>query len=152
VETDVSVANSTDILPPTPPASDELARRAMKGNRRSDTAPEIALRRLLHARGLRFRKDHAIVADGIRARADLVFTRRRVAVFVDGCFWHGCARHCRMPARNSAYWRAKIGRNRARDERVTAELTAHGWKVVRIWEHEPLDAAAQRVVAALSER
>jgi DNA mismatch endonuclease (patch repair protein) len=123
----------------------------MQGNRRTDTAPEVSLRRALHARGLRFRKDHIVRAGDSRAKADVVFTRRRVAVFVDGCFWHGCPMHCRMPARNRAYWEAKIGRNRDRDARVTSALTNAGWRVVRVWEHEPLDQGVARVQAALSE-
>jgi DNA mismatch endonuclease (patch repair protein) len=122
----------------------------MKGNRRVDTAPEVALRKLLHAAGLRFRKDHLIVAGDVRARADVVFPRQRVAVFVDGCFWHGCPAHCRMPTRNAPYWKAKIARNQARDHRVSEALTASGWHVVRAWEHEPAEAIAARVRVALS--
>lgn len=137
-------------LPATPPASDAATRRAMRGNRRTDTLPEMRLRRALHGRGLRFRKDFVVRADDARAKADIVFTRHRVAVFVDGCFWHGCPIHCRMPTRNRLYWEAKIGRNRERDERLSVALTAAGWTVVRIWEHEPLEDAMARVLAALS--
>ena len=122
----------------------------MQANRSTDTAPEVDLRRALHSSGLRFRKDFVVDVDGARAKADIVFTRRRVAIFVDGCFWHGCPEHCRMPTRNRDYWEAKIGRNRERDERVTAAFTAAGWGVVRIWEHEPIDQATLRVRAALS--
>lgn len=122
----------------------------MTGNRRADTAPELALRRLLHARGLRYRKDHRVDAGGVRATADVVFPRARVAVFVDGCYWHGCPQHCRMPARNVAYWEAKIGRNRERDRRTTAALKDAGWTVVRVWEHESPEQAAAQVVTALS--
>ncbi len=138
-------------LPPAPPASDAATRKAMQGNRGVDTIPEIRLRRTLHAAGLRFRKDRVIQVEGARTKADIVFSRHRVAVFVDGCFWHGCATHCRMPKRNRDYWLAKIGRNRARDERVTAALAAAGWRVVRVWEHEPVAEAAARVQQALSE-
>lgn len=122
----------------------------MQGNRRTDTAPEVKLRRALHASGLRFRKDFVVRADGARTKADVVFTRRRVAVFVDGCFWHGCPTHCRMPTRNRSYWEAKIGRNRERDERITAALRVAEWRVVRVWEHEPIEQATARVHAALS--
>lgn len=139
-------------LPATPPASDEHTRRAMQGNRRAETGPEVRLRRALHSRGLRFRKDSAIQAGGQVVKADVVFSRRRVAVFVDGCFWHGCPEHCRMPTRNRDYWRAKIGRNRARDAKVDTELGSSGWAVVRVWEHEPIPDAVARVVAALSDR
>jgi DNA mismatch endonuclease, patch repair protein len=122
----------------------------MQGNRSTDTAPEVDLRRALHASGLRFRKDFVVRVDAARTKADVVFTRRRVAVFIDGCFWHGCPKHCRMPTRNRDYWEAKIGRNRERDERITVALMAAGWRVVRIWEHEPIEQATARVRAALS--
>lgn len=138
-------------LPPTPAATNELARRAMRGNRRTDTKPEIALRRALHARGLRFRKDFRIATEeGASARADIVFPRRRVAIFVDGCFWHGCPDHCRVPTNNREYWAAKIARNRLRDQSVSAMLERAGWHVLRIWEHELSSAAIKRVETALS--
>jgi DNA mismatch endonuclease (patch repair protein) len=122
----------------------------MQGNRRVDTAPEIALRRLLHADGLRFRKDYPVVVADAQVRADVVFPRQRVAVFLDGCYWHGCPEHCRMPARNADYWQAKIDRNRTRDARITKALTDEDWRVVRVWEHEPLEQAAFLVREALS--
>lgn len=122
----------------------------MQGNRRVDTLPEVALRRLLHASGLRFRKDYRVVAGDVQTRADVVFPRQRVAVFIDGCYWHGCPEHCRMPARNAEYWQAKIARNRARDTRVTKSLTDGDWHVLRIWEHEPVAQAASRVREVLS--
>lgn len=122
----------------------------MKGNRRADTRPEVALRAALHSRGLRFRKDHLLPVPGRRAtRVDVVFTRARVAVFVDGCFWHGCPEHGRVPATNPHYWPSKIAGNRARDTLVTAALEADGWTVVRVWEHETVDEAAARVTAAV---
>lgn len=138
------------MLPKTPAASDAATRRAMQGNRRTDTGPEMALRRVLHALGLRYRKDRVIQAGALKVKADVVFPRQRVAVFVDGCYWHGCPEHCRMPARNANYWNAKIARNRARDERVTRELQAAGWHVLRVWEHENALAAAERVRAFVS--
>jgi len=122
----------------------------MQGNRRADTAPEVNLRRALHASGLRFRKDLVVKGVDAKAKADVVFTRQKVAVFIDGCFWHGCPTHCRMPSRNRDYWEAKIGRNQERDYRVTAALAADGWRVIRIWEHEPVEQAALRVRDALS--
>jgi DNA mismatch endonuclease, patch repair protein len=122
----------------------------MRSNRRVDTAPEIAIRRLLHASGLRFRKDLRLVTDEVRTSADIVFPRQRLAVFVDGCFWHGCPEHGRMPTRNADYWQAKIARNRERDERVTRGLSAAGWRVLRLWEHESPEDAAARVREALS--
>jgi len=122
----------------------------MQGNRRADTAPEVAVRRLLHADGLRFRKDLAIVTGSARTRADIVFPRQRVAVFIDGCYWHGCPDHCRMPKRNAEYWQAKIGRNRSRDACVTRALTEDGWTVLRCWEHEDVASVSARVRAAVS--
>jgi DNA mismatch endonuclease (patch repair protein) len=123
----------------------------MRGNRRTDTKPETELRCALHARGLRFRKDFRVSTEkGANTRADIVFPRQRVAVFIDGCFWHGCPEHCRVPARNREYWVAKIGRNRVRDESLTAALEESGWHVLRIWEHVPLGIAADCIEAALS--
>ena len=122
----------------------------MQGNRRADTAPEVALRRFLHAEGLRFRKDHRITVGNVRVQADIVFPRQRVAVFVDGCYWPGCPEHCRMPTRNAEYWQAKIARNRARDKRTNKALTGNGWCVLRVWEHEAPEQGAARVRAVLS--
>ena len=120
----------------------------MQGNRRRDTSPELALRRTLHALGYRYRVDHPPLPR-LRRRADLVFTRRRVAVFVDGCYWHGCPQHYDEPATNADYWRGKIARNRERDADTDARLREVGWTPVRIWEHEPVDVAIAKVVRAL---
>ena len=109
------------------------------------------MRRLLHKAGLRYRVDYPIRVNGRRVRPDVVFTRRRVAVFLDGCFWHGCPLHCRVPASNRDYWVAKIERNRDRDGRTTAALEAAGWQVVRAWEHEESEAIVERVQTALDE-
>src|SRR4051794_25177122 len=109
----------------------------MQGNRRRDTSPELRLRSGLHRRGLRFRVDYAIRVDGaIIARPDVVFTRARVAVFVDGCYWHGCPEHFVEPRSNRDYWLPKIEGNRRRDHEATARLTEAGWVVIRLWEHE----------------
>ncbi|HEY2062559.1 MAG TPA: very short patch repair endonuclease [Amycolatopsis sp.] len=129
-------------------ASTPAVRRSMQGNRSRDTSPELAVRRLVHAAGLRYRVDVRPVA-ALRRRADLVFTRAKVAVFVDGCFWHGCEEHYTEPATHRPYWAEKIGANRARDEDTTERLRAAGWAVLRVWEHEAPDAAAARVVAAV---
>lgn len=90
----------------------------------------------------------------IRGRPDFAFPKQRVAVFVDGCFWHGCPKHVRMPASNQAYWFAKIARNRARDDGVTRELRSRGWSVLRIWEHELKqgDRVVKRVGAILAKK
>ncbi|HUZ26798.1 MAG TPA: very short patch repair endonuclease [Streptosporangiaceae bacterium] len=121
----------------------------MRANRRTDTKPEMALRRALHRQGLRYRKDYRLDLDGARVRPDIAFTARRVAVFVDGCFWHVCPEHGTKPAANTWYWGPKLIRNVERDRAADAALAAAGWRVVRIWEHEPLDAAVAAVNAAL---
>jgi DNA mismatch endonuclease (patch repair protein) len=130
-------------------ASNAGVRRAMLANRRADTKPEIALRRVLHARGLRFRKDHQLALADRRVRPDVVFTRAKVAVFLDGCFWHRCPEHATTPATNTDYWIAKFERNVERDRAVDRSLTAEGWTVVRVWEHEDSGDAADRVAIAL---
>jgi DNA mismatch endonuclease (patch repair protein) len=112
-------------------ASSDAVRRRMQAQRTRDTSPELAIRRVLHARGLRYRVDHAPVT-GLRRRADVVFARARLAVFIDGCFWHGCPDHGRTPRTNSYYWAAKIAANRARDEDTTMRMTQQGWRVLRI--------------------
>lgn len=120
----------------------------MRANRRRNTSPEMAIRRALHARGYRFRVDLAVRPDqGRLIRPDIAFTRAKVAVFVDGCFWHGCSEHGRrVEGANATYWGPKIARNRERDAEQTARLQCAGWSVARIWEHEDREAAVQRVV------
>jgi DNA mismatch endonuclease (patch repair protein) len=122
----------------------------MRSNRRTDTKPEVTLRSALHAAGFRFRKDHRLdLAEGIRVRPDIVFTRRKVAVFVDGCFWHVCPTHGREPTVNEWYWTPKLRRNVERDRAADRALAAAGWTVVRIWEHESSAAAVGAVSSAL---
>jgi DNA mismatch endonuclease, patch repair protein len=135
-----------------PFASSEAVRRKMQGQRVRDTTPELALRRRLHAMGLRYVVDRPPLP-GLRRRADLVFRGPRVAVFVDGCFWHGCPDHGRREHRvNAWYWPEKIERNRRRDADTDRRLTEAGWLAVRVWEHEePADAAA-RVARAVRDR
>jgi DNA mismatch endonuclease (patch repair protein) len=117
----------------------------MQANRRVDTAPELGLRSNLHARGLRFRKDYRLVIDGLSVRPDIVFTRAKVAVFVDGCFWHRCPLHAQAPKANGEWWREKLDRTVARDRRNDNALIAAGWTVIRVWEHESFADAAQRI-------
>jgi DNA mismatch endonuclease (patch repair protein) len=133
---------------PRPSSADVSAR--MRRNPRRDTRPEIALRKELHARGLRFRKDLLLRAPGRSVRPDVVFTRARVAVFIDGCFWHCCPEHGTEPQKNTGYWGPKLARNVARDRAVDKALAADGWKVVRGWEHEPVPDIANRVESALA--
>jgi DNA mismatch endonuclease (patch repair protein) len=123
----------------------------MRGIRRRDTQPERALRSELHQRGLRFRIDLPVSVEGRSPRPDVAFTRRRVAVFVDGCFWHGCREHAAPPRKNTGYWGPKIARNIERDREHDARLTAAGWTVIRVWEHERPGDAADRVCAALAQ-
>jgi DNA mismatch endonuclease, patch repair protein len=118
---------------------------------RRDTRPELALRRLLHARGLRYRVDR-VVLTGMRRRADLVFGAARVVVFVDGCFWHGCPEHATWPAHNAGFWREKIETNRLRDRDTDERLATAGWKVERVWEHEDVGAAADRIERLVLQR
>jgi DNA mismatch endonuclease, patch repair protein len=117
----------------------------MLANRRHDTGPEIELRSLLHRVGLRFRKDHRVSADGRSVRVDIVFTKRRLAVFVDGCFWHCCPEHSQIPRANEAYWRPKLARNVERDHEVDDALRIAGWSVLRFWEHTPPAEAADTI-------
>lgn len=125
----------------------------MARQRRRDTAPETALRRSLHSRGFRFRVDHPL--PGLpRRRADIVFTRVRLAVFVDGCFWHACPEHGTTPRTRHAWWAEKLGRNVVRDRDTDARLHATGWTVLRFWEHDDV-AECTEIIAetyrALSE-
>jgi len=107
----------------------------------------MAIRRELHRRGLRYRLDAAPV--GGRHRADVIFARARVAVFVDGCFWHRCPQHGLAPKNNAAWWKEKLDRNAARDRHVDVELRECGWTVIRIWEHEDAVEAADRIERAV---
>jgi DNA mismatch endonuclease, patch repair protein len=115
---------------------------------RRDTLPERAIRSELHRRGLRFRVDRAPVP-GFRSRADIVFGPARVAVYVDGCFWHSCPEHGTRPKANAEWWESKLNRNQERDRETDRVLREHGWTVLRIWEHEDPVAAADEVEAAV---
>lgn len=123
----------------------------MQGNRSRDTAPELAVRRLLHAMGLRYRVNVRPVAT-LRRTADVAFTRQRIAVFIDGCFWHGCPEHHRQPSANSDYWVAKVERNRARDRDTDAALRQAGWTVLRFWAHQHPQEVASLVAASVASR
>lgn len=126
----------TDVLPTT---SARMSRQA-----RRDTAPELFLRRELHRLGFRYRVDHPLPGMP-RRRADILFSRPRVVVFVDGCFWHGCPEHKTAPANNAAWWAAKLARNIERDRETDAHLVALGWRVLRVWEHEDMQQSAMRI-------
>ncbi len=133
-------------------ATSVSVRRSMLSNRSSDTGPELGLRRALHARGLRYRKDHRIVLPAQRVRPDVVFTRLKIAVFVDGCFWHVCPEHGSTPKTNVSYWEPKLAANVMRDRAGDEALSEAGWLVVRVWEHEPSEAAAEKVKRVVLSR
>jgi DNA mismatch endonuclease (patch repair protein) len=116
----------------------------MQRQARQDTAPERALRSAVHRLGLRYRV-HVRPLPNLRREADLVFCSAGVAVFVDGCFWHGCPEHSRQPGTNTGWWQEKLARNRARDAEPDRILEEAGWRVIRIWEHEDPKVSAARV-------
>ena len=116
-----------------------------------DTGAELAVRRLLHAAGLRYRVEYPVPGMA-RRRIDVAFTRARVAVLIDGCFWHGCPEHATRPKANAEWWRKKLDRNMARDLETTEHLIAQGWTVLRFWEHESPDAVAARVAVIVGQR
>jgi DNA mismatch endonuclease (patch repair protein) len=124
----------------------------MRGIRRQDTRPERALRFELHRRGYRFRVDFPVPVEGRSPRADVVFTRAKLAIFVDGCFWHGCPEHGHRPKENAHYWGPKIARNVERDREQEERLTHAGWVVLRVWAHEETETAAGRIEALLTRR
>ena len=133
-------------------ATSPAVRKSMRANRRRDTSPELAVRKLLHAQGLRYRVDYAPDPGRLRNRADIVFTRARVAVFIDGCYWHGCPEHHRAPASNHEYWIHKVAGNIERDQRVTAMLRDGGWIVLRFWEHQDAIEVAQEISGEVRSR
>lgn len=123
---------ATDVLTP------EQRHRCMSHNRSKDTGPEMAFRRVCWAHGLRYRLNSKLPG-----RPDLVFPRQKVAIFIDGCFWHGCPLHYKAPSTHSEFWQAKLNRNKEQDKKVTQMLQAEGWIIIRHWEHE-LKTVAQR--------
>lgn len=137
-------------LPPPLPSS-ELARKRMQSTPQRDTPAELRIRKLLHAMGLRYLVDAKPLEDSPR-RADVVFRRARVAVFVDGCFWHGCPTHGTWPKANEQFWRAKILANIERDADTNGRLRDRGWLVIRVWEHEDPSAAATRIARRVRSR
>ncbi len=132
-------------------ASTPGSRASMQSNRGRDTSPELAVRRRLHALGLRYRVSVRPIKN-VRRTADIVFPRARVAVFIDGCFWHGCVEHYQAAARNAEFWLAKRIRNQERDADTDGILEARGWRPLRIWEHEVRadpDAVAARIAGVV---
>ena len=123
----------------------------MQSNKGRDTKPELRLRRAVHAMGLRYRVSTRPMKS-VRRTADLVFSKTKIAVFVDGCFWHGCPEHHTVSKTNAAFWAEKVEANRRRDRETDALLTQAGWLVLRFWEHEPTTDAAETIRLAWRER
>jgi len=132
-------------------ASSDRTRNVMRGNRSRDTRPELAVRSATHRLGLRFRVATQPVRH-IRRSADMVFASARVAVFVDGCFWHGCPEHYVPSNSNRQYWADKIARNRVRDADTDRRLLDEGWLPVRVWAHEDPKSAAAMIAAIVRQR
>lgn len=132
-------------------ASSVGVRAAMQGNRSKDTLPELALRRELHRLGLRYRVNTRPMPP-VRRTADVVFPRRKVVVFLDGCFWHGCPEHYKAPKTNAVFWRDKLQYNVSRDRSVDELLKQAGWEVIRVWEHESPLSAAVRIAEVVQSR
>ncbi|MFF9000154.1 very short patch repair endonuclease [Streptomyces achromogenes] len=132
-------------------ASSAARRRNMQAIRSRDTKPETLIRRLVHAQGLRYRVAARPLPD-LRRTADMVFGPAKVAVFIDGCYWHGCPEHYVPPKTNSGYWSEKVLRNMERDRDTNQRLVNAGWLVLRFWEHEPSDACADKIAAAVRRR
>jgi DNA mismatch endonuclease, patch repair protein len=131
-------------------ASTPEARRRMQSVRQKNTSAESALRSALHACGLRYRIQVPVLAKPRRV-ADVAFGGVRVAVFVDGCFWHGCPQHATWPKKNAEFWRAKILANQERDRDTDARLRIAGWTVIRVWAHEPPEQAAKRIATVIQK-
>ncbi|MFD4986168.1 very short patch repair endonuclease [Streptomyces sp. NPDC058374] len=134
-----------------PTASSPAVAARMSRQASRDTAQELAVRRLLHAGGLRYRL-HVPVPGMPRRTVDVVFGRLQIAVFFDGCFWHGCPEHATSPRANAEWWRSKLARNMARDRETTEHLRSQGWIVTRFWEHETAESVAQQVIIAVETR
>ncbi|TCM39652.1 T/G mismatch-specific endonuclease [Kribbella sp. VKM Ac-2568] len=131
-------------------ASSPAVRRNMQANRGRDTSPELAIRSLLHARGLRYRVNAPLEFDR-RRRADITFPRLQLAIFIDGCYWHGCVEHFQTPKTNMAFWLQKIGANQTRDRHTDGMLRAAGWTVLRFWEHEKPELVADQIAETVGQ-
>lgn len=132
-------------------ASSQATRHVMKGNRGRDTKPELAVRRAAHALGLRYRTS-ARPLQNVRRTADMVFVREKVAVYIDGCFWHGCPHHYVASKTNASFWDAKIHTTRQRDTETDQLLRQAGWTPIRIWEHDDPQTAAETIRRVIEER
>ncbi|PWK79409.1 T/G mismatch-specific endonuclease [Lentzea atacamensis] len=137
---------------PAPPASSETTSRVMRRTRRTGTAPELAVRRALHRRGLRYLVDVAPPGTNRRRRVDVLLRGAKIALFVDGCFWHSCPEHGQVPKANREWWEVKLRGVVVRDRDTDLQLAAAGWLVVRVWEHDDPEQVADRVVALVAAR
>jgi DNA mismatch endonuclease (patch repair protein) len=140
---------------PYPVPTSRAVSRVMRANRKHDTGPERALRSAMHRLGLRYRLRKPVVTPRIRVMPDATFSGTRVAVFVDGCWWHRCPAHANTPRSNAAYWVPKLARNVERDRIVDVLLVEGGWHVIRLWEHEVREdpsGSAMRVAAEVASR
>lgn len=135
---------------PYPHPTSGLATAVMRANRKTGSSPEVRVRQELFRRGLRFRKNAPLRVGERLIRPDIVFGRHRIAVFIDGCFWHACPRHGNVPRSNTTYWAPKLARNVERDRRVDAVLRSAGWSPLRIWEHVPAGEAAELIIGVLA--
>ena len=144
------MGSSCDAVARPVPSSDGASRR-MRAQRTASTAPELALRRELWRRGLRYLVDAPLPVPGVRRRADLLFRGAKVAVFVDGCFWHACPEHGTVPKANAWYWGPKLARNAERDRDTDRRLAEAGWQAVRVWEHDDPEEAAGQVEKAIKD-
>jgi DNA mismatch endonuclease (patch repair protein) len=134
-----------------PSPSSEAALKRMQAAKPRDTAPEKALRSALHSKGLRFRIDQKPIKE-LNRKADIVFRSVKVAVFVDGCFWHGCPIHGTQAKANAEFWKNKIEQNRARDRDTNTQLKKAGWRIARVWEHEDPEKASQKIYRLVVKR
>ena len=133
-----------------PAASSASVRSRMSRQRRRDTQPELLVRQILHSRAVRYRVNTA-PEPGMRCKPDIVWRGLRLAVFMDGCFWHGCPVHATSPKANKAWWARKLDDNVQRDLRTNSDLAARGWTVLRFWEHEQPGDVADTICVALDE-
>ncbi len=148
---DVGRVGKGPAVPPHPGASTLAVSARMSRFPRRDTAPEMALRHRLHAAGYRYRVNFPVPGRG-RRTIDIAFTRLRVAVFIDGCFWHGCSEHGSLPKANRSWWDQKMRVTKARDVDTTACLVSAGWLVLRFWEHDSAEWMLRTVAEAVAER
>jgi DNA mismatch endonuclease (patch repair protein) len=132
-------------------ASTPRSRNVMRGNRSRDTRPELAVRSALHRMGLRFRVDARPLPE-LRRKADIIFPRARVAVFIDGCFWHGCPEHYVRSKSNVEYWTSKIASNKERDVDTDSHLIASDWMPIRVWAHEDVVETSARIAEIVVRR